>query len=283
MFSETLAEQEKELETNELMLRFAASRKKLASIPHRPAYHFASPENMLNDPNGLCFWQGRWHLFYQGYPPDEFPDPKDIKKRRQHWGHAVSDDFLPLARSALRDLSWRGTHVLFRRHRVEEWQPRRGFYSGIAAGQMVAVADDPLLLNWDKLGPIECGVGDSDIWKEGNTYYGLVGGMARYAGGRRLADDVSLVFHRSRSIGSPTAIFSIRLRSRGRRRRLSEFPTHRRQTHPAVLQPQQRRPIFPGRLRITSLSPMTMAGSITDASRRAASMLRPRHRMARGA
>jgi len=94
VFSETLAEQEKELETNELMLRFAASRKRLASIPYRPAYHFVSPENMMNDPNGLCFWQGRWHLFYQAYPPDEFPDPKDIKKRRQHWGHAVSDDLV---------------------------------------------------------------------------------------------------------------------------------------------------------------------------------------------
>ncbi|MCX6867475.1 MAG: hypothetical protein NTV46_14895 [Verrucomicrobia bacterium] len=94
VFSETLAEQEKQLETSEILLRFAASRKKLASIPHRPAYHFVSPENMMNDPNGLCFWQGRWHLFYQAYPPDEFPDPKDIKKRRQHWGHAVSDDLV---------------------------------------------------------------------------------------------------------------------------------------------------------------------------------------------
>ena len=94
VFSETLAEQEKELKTNELMLRFAASRKRLASITHRPAYHFVSPENMMNDPNGLCFWRGRWHLFYQAYPPDEFPDPKDIEKRRQHWGHAVSEDLV---------------------------------------------------------------------------------------------------------------------------------------------------------------------------------------------
>ena len=31
----------------------------------------------MNDPNGLCFWKGNWHLFYQAYPPE---DP------RQHWG-----------------------------------------------------------------------------------------------------------------------------------------------------------------------------------------------------
>ena len=49
------------------------------------------------------------------------------------------------------------------------------FYPGIGAGQMVAIADDPLLLNWDKIGPVNSGMGDADIWKEGDTYYGLVG------------------------------------------------------------------------------------------------------------
>jgi beta-fructofuranosidase len=76
------------------MLRFAASRQRLAADRYRPAYHFVSPESQLNDPNGLCFWQGRWHLFYQGYPPDEFPAPADLAKRRQHWGHAVSEDLV---------------------------------------------------------------------------------------------------------------------------------------------------------------------------------------------
>ena len=50
VFSETLAEQEKELKTNELMLRFAKSRKRLATDPYRPVYHFTSPESCMNDP-----------------------------------------------------------------------------------------------------------------------------------------------------------------------------------------------------------------------------------------
>jgi beta-fructofuranosidase len=64
---------------------------------------------------------------------------------------------------------------------VEEHQVV-AFYPGIGAGQMVAVADDPLLLNWDKTGPVNSGHGDSDIWKEGNIYCGLVGGMVGYHG-----------------------------------------------------------------------------------------------------
>ena len=66
-FAETLAEQEAQLADNPLLQRMIASRKAKESDPHRPVYHYVNPENTLNDPNGLCFWQGRWHLFYQGY------------------------------------------------------------------------------------------------------------------------------------------------------------------------------------------------------------------------
>lgn len=175
-FSETLADQEAELKANELMLRFAASRKRQASDPHRPAYHFVSPENMLNDPNGLCFWKGRWHLFYQAYPPDEFPQPKDILKRRQHWGHAVSDDLVHW-----RDLPYAIypgiERMCFSGATVVEEDRVVAFYPGIGAGQMVATSHDDLLLNWLKLGgkPVNSPMGDSCIWKEGDTYYGLVG------------------------------------------------------------------------------------------------------------
>ena len=176
VFAGTLPEQEQELRTNKLMLRFAKSRTRLASDPYRPRYHFVSPESQMNDPNGLCFWQGRWHMFYQAYPPDEFPDPKDIPKRRQHWGHAVSEDLihwrdLPYAiYPGVEKMCFSGSTVVDKEQVV-------AFYPGIAAGQMVAIAKDPLLLNWDKLGGKPVGgapMGDSCIWKEGDTYFGLV-------------------------------------------------------------------------------------------------------------
>lgn len=176
LFAGTLTEQEKELKTNALMLRFAESRKKLAADRYRPAYHFVSPESQMNDPNGLCFWQGRWHLFYQAYPPDEFPNPADIPKRRQHWGHAVSDDLvhwhdLPYAiYPGMERMCFSGSTVVESNQVV-------AFYPGIDAGQMVAIAKDPLLLNWEKIAgnPVRSPAGDSCIWKENDTYFGLVG------------------------------------------------------------------------------------------------------------
>ena len=139
-FGETLAEQEAQLRTNPLLRRFNESRKRLASDPHRPIYHYVNPEGNLNDPNGLCFWRGRWHLFYQAYPPE---DP------RQHWGHAVSDDLvhwrdLPLAiYPSPEEKVFSGT-TLVEDDRVI------AIYHGVGAGTMVAVSDDPLLLNWRK-------------------------------------------------------------------------------------------------------------------------------------
>ena len=75
-FADTLEEQELQLRSNPLMLRMLAARREKAADPHRPFYHYVNPENTLNDPNGLCRWQGLWHLFYQAQPPDD---------TRQHW------------------------------------------------------------------------------------------------------------------------------------------------------------------------------------------------------
>lgn len=54
---------------------------------HRPQYHF-SPETMwMNDPNGMVYYDGEYHLFYQYYPDGDVWGP-------MHWGHAVSEDML---------------------------------------------------------------------------------------------------------------------------------------------------------------------------------------------
>ena len=139
-FADTLEAQEAQLETNPLMQRLIAARESMASEPHRPIYHYINPEHTLNDPNGLCFWQGRWHLFYQAYPPE---DP------RQHWGHAISDDLIHW-----RDLPYaiypNPERCCFSGATLVEEDRVIAMYHGTEVGNMVAVSSDPLLLNWEQ-------------------------------------------------------------------------------------------------------------------------------------
>ena len=188
-FANTLEQQQEQLETNPLILRFAESRKKMAGDPYRPIYHYVNPEGRLNDPNGLSFWKGRWHLFYQAYPPED---------SRQHWGHAVSDDLihwrdLPLA------IYPNPERAVFSGATLVEDDRVIAMYHGTEVGNMVAVSSDPLLLNWKKVtgkavipiknadgSPLPYRVFDPAIWSKDGMYYSLSGGTLPGPGDKRV-------------------------------------------------------------------------------------------------
>lgn len=178
-----------------------ASRALLAADPQRPQYHFLPPSNWMNDPNGLIQWKGRYHLFYQYNP--YAPVWGSI-----HWGHAVSDDLvhwsdLPIALAPTPNS-------------VDEFGVFSGcafdadgvptvLYTGVRAPvdgprielPCVATGSDADLVTWQKhpANPVIAapppgvdilGFRDHSVWREGRTWYQIIGSGIRDRGGTAL-------------------------------------------------------------------------------------------------
>jgi sucrose-6-phosphate hydrolase SacC (GH32 family) len=87
--------------------------------PFRPRFHFTPERNWMNDPNGLVYFEGEYHLFYQY-------NPFGIKWGHMSWGHAVSPDMvhwehLPLA------LPEEDGVMIFSGSAVVDWKNTSGF------------------------------------------------------------------------------------------------------------------------------------------------------------
>lgn len=53
----------------------------------RPNFHFTPESGWMNDPNGMFYHNGYFHLYFQHYPDDNVWGP-------MHWGHAISTDMI---------------------------------------------------------------------------------------------------------------------------------------------------------------------------------------------
>jgi fructan beta-fructosidase len=67
--------------------KIAIDSSKIYKEPFRPQFHFSPEKNWMNDPNGMVYYKGVYHLFYQYYPEDIVWGP-------MHWGHATSTDLI---------------------------------------------------------------------------------------------------------------------------------------------------------------------------------------------
>ena len=139
---------------------FRRSRESLADDPYRPHYHFSPPGPGLHDPAGLCFWKGKFHLFYLFITPT-------MKWAR---GHAVSNDLVhwcdqPIASPTIHGGTgqvWAGGN-----------RAVMGYATHEHGAVSLATASDPDLLDWVEHpdNPVLQPGNDNFIWSQDGSFY----------------------------------------------------------------------------------------------------------------
>lgn len=161
----------------------------------RMAFHLMPPVGWLNDPNGLCFHQGAYHVFYQ-YAP--FNPDGGLKL----WGHYTSPDFIhwkELPTALYPDQPY-DCHGVYSGSAISEGDKLYVYYTGnvklcgdetydyIKSGRehntVLAVSADSgktfpekylLMRNGDYPEGLTCHVRDPKVWKQDNVYYMVQG------------------------------------------------------------------------------------------------------------
>lgn len=139
---------------------FRRARESLANDPFRPLYHFSSPGAALHDAAGLCWWQGKYHLFYL------LTTPNVLWAR----GHAVSEDLvhwhdLPIAGPAIHG----GTGQVW----ADTDRVIMGYATHKHSAVSLATASDPHLTDWIEhpQNPVYQPGNDNYIWRQDDEYY----------------------------------------------------------------------------------------------------------------
>ena len=152
-----------------------------------PKFHIASNGGWINDPNGLCHYKGRWHVFYQLHPYGTQWGP-------MHWGHVSSEDMVHWKREPImfapsleqeKDGVFSGSAVIGDDGRLRfyytghRWANGKDNTGGDWQVQMLAEPDDDELTSATKRGMvIDCPTDkvdhhyrDPKVWKTGDTWY----------------------------------------------------------------------------------------------------------------
>ena len=142
-YPQTLEEQIAFLRDHPFLKNARAARAERYADYLTPRYHFVNAEGYMNDPNGFCYWNGRYHLFFQ-----------QLVGRVMVWGHAVSRDLvhwteLPYAihpdPTENEESSWSGGACT-----TKDCASIFYYGHGGHTGLYCQKSRDPLLLNWER-------------------------------------------------------------------------------------------------------------------------------------
>ena len=160
-----------------LLTRFRAARMARVKDIHRPLYHFYSPECHMNDPNGLCYRNGNWHLFYQAYPPET---------KKVVWGHAVSKDMIHWKDYPYAIYPGPGEYCCSG-NIIGEENRAIAMYHARLVGSFVAISKDDSLKYWHKVTGKQVidlsqkndlgvyhDIQDPCIWTKDGVYYAII-------------------------------------------------------------------------------------------------------------
>lgn len=172
------------------------AREKMKDDKFRQGYHLMPPSGWMNDPNGLCWYKGNYHVFYQY-------SPLDANRGDIFWGHYTSPDLLhwtqqPAFLYPVNSWDLNGVYsgsalveedamYLYYTGNVKHPGDYDYIYEGRGHNVCLAVTKDGiypdsircLLTNADYPQDMSCHVRDPKIWKMDGKYYMVLGARTR--------------------------------------------------------------------------------------------------------
>lgn len=148
------------------------------------SYHIRPPEGLLNDPNGLTYFKGYYHVFYQW-------NPSGLEHKNKVWGHVIGQDLVHWERqpTALEPSEWYDKDGIYSGGAIVHGDSMYLFYTGNViktddvreSYQCLAVSEDGLV--FEKKGPLfrhpkgyTRHVRDPKVWKDARGQWNLIVG-----------------------------------------------------------------------------------------------------------
>lgn len=181
--------------------------KKMVNIPEDPyrlKFHLMPPTGWMNDPNGLCWFRGYYHVFFQYAPASPTGGPKS-------WGHYMSPDLLhwTFCGEALKPREEYDSSSIFSGSSVTVGDRLYAFYTGIVrdaslpreeqfrrlqSNTACAVSDDGIhfcerhlvIATEDYPKEFERHIRDPKVWEENGMYYMVLGARSLEGKGHAL-------------------------------------------------------------------------------------------------